>query len=93
MLQGVDKGFHSGPLHYINLKSDFASGQVVVGARPTLPVEDISLLLGNDLAGDKVLYIMNPIVSDEPSYEENELENTEICPACVATRSMRKKLD
>jgi hypothetical protein len=42
----------------------------------TLPVEGASLLLGNDLAGD--MAIMNPIVYDEPSYEDNELENTEV---------------
>jgi hypothetical protein len=47
------------------LKSDFVSGQVVVGVRPTLPFEDISLLFGIDLAGDKV--IMVPIMSEEPS--------------------------
>ena len=54
LLQGVDPGYHSVPLHHINLKSDFASGHVVVGVRPTLPVEDISLLFGIDMAGDKV---------------------------------------
>lgn len=58
----------------------------LVGVRPTLPVEGISLLLGNN----KV--IMEPIVSDEPSYEENELENTEVFSACVVTRAMSKKL-
>jgi hypothetical protein len=45
-------------------------GQIIVGVRPTLPVEDISLLFGIDLADDKV--IMDPIVSEQPSYEENE---------------------
>jgi hypothetical protein len=39
--QLVEPGFHGVPLHHINLKSDFVSGQVVVGVRPTLPVEDI----------------------------------------------------
>ena len=29
--QWVNTGFHSVPLHHINSKSDFASGQVVVG--------------------------------------------------------------
>ena len=43
----------------------------LVGVIPTLPVEGISLLLGNDLACDNV--IMEPIVSDEPSYEENRI--------------------
>ena len=69
LLQGVYPDFHSVPLHHINLKSDFVSGQVVVGLRPTLPVEDISLLFGIDMAGHKA--IMAPIVSEEPSYEEN----------------------
>ena len=65
LLQWVDPGFHSVPLHHINLKSDFVSGQDVVGIRPTLPVEDISLLFGIDMAGHKV--IMAPIISEEPS--------------------------
>jgi hypothetical protein len=54
LLQGVDPGFHSVALHRINLKSEFVSGQVVVGVRPTPPVEDMSLLFGIDMAGDKV---------------------------------------
>ena len=60
-------------MFHISLKSDFAYGQVVVGVRPTLPVQDISLLFGINVAGGKV--IMGPIISEEASYEENELEN------------------
>ena len=37
-----------------------------------LPVEDISLLFGINVAGDKA--IMAPIVSEEHSYEDNELK-------------------
>jgi hypothetical protein len=55
LLQGVDPGFHNVPLHHINLKSHFVSGQVVVGIRHTLPVEDISLLFGIDMA------VTNPV--------------------------------
>jgi hypothetical protein len=62
LLQGVDTCFHSVPLHHINLQSDFVSGQVVVGVRPTLPFEDISLLFGIDMVGDKI--IMVPIISE-----------------------------
>jgi hypothetical protein len=72
LLQGVDPGFHNVPLHHIKLKSHFVSGQVVVGVGPTLPVEDIALLFGIDMAGDK--FIMAPIISEDPSYEENELK-------------------
>jgi hypothetical protein len=40
--------------------------------RHTLPVEDISLLFGIDMAGHK--FSMAPIISEEPSYEENEFK-------------------
>ena len=66
LLQRVDPCFHSVPLHHINLKSDFASGQDLVGVRPTLPVEDMSLIFGIDMAGDKA--IMVPIIFEEPNY-------------------------
>ena len=61
LLHRVDPCFHSVQLHHIHLKSDFASGQDVVGVRPTLPVEDTSLIFG-----DKA--IMVPIISDKPNY-------------------------
>ena len=72
LLQGVDPGFHNVPLHHIKLKSNFVSRQVVVGVGPTLPVENIALLFVIDMAGDKV--IMAPIITEDPSYEENELK-------------------
>ena len=43
------------PLHKVNLVSDLATGSVVVGTRPTLPIKAVYLLLGNDLAGGKVV--------------------------------------
>ena len=55
---------------HVNLKSDFAYGQVLVGVRSTLPVHDMSSLFGIDVAGDKV--IMDPIISEEACYAENE---------------------
>ena len=55
LIQGVELGIVSVPLHSIHLKSDLVSGEVVVGLRPTLPIEGVSLILGNDLAGEKVI--------------------------------------
>ena len=66
LLQRVVPGLHSVPLHHINLKSDFVSGQVIGGVRPTLPFDDISLFFGIDMAGDKV--IMVPKICEEPRY-------------------------
>ena len=42
------------PLHLIGLHSDIVSGAVFVGLQPTLPVNGISMILGNDLAGNKL---------------------------------------
>jgi len=36
---------------------------------------------------------MDPIVSQEPSYEENELENTGVLPACAVNLAMNKPLE
>jgi hypothetical protein len=91
LLQGVDPGFHSVPLHHIKLKSNFVSGQVVVGVGHTLPVDDISLLFDIDMVGDKV--IMAPIISEDPSYEENELKKYSDFPACSVTLAMKKTLE
>jgi hypothetical protein len=45
---------------------NFVSGEVVVVIRPTLPFDDISLLFGIDMAGDKD--IMVPKICKKPSY-------------------------
>ena len=49
------------------------------------------MLFGIDLVGDKV--IMDPIISEEPGYEENELGNTGIFPAGAVALAMEKPLE
>ena len=48
----------------MSLASKLVSGPVKVGIKPSLPFKGISLLLGNDLAGDKV--VTDPILIDKP---------------------------
>ena len=50
----VELGFTCAHLHRVFLKSDLVSGPVTVRIWPTLPVEGVSLLLGNDLAGERL---------------------------------------
>ena len=50
LIQGLGLDVINVPLHQIFLKSELVSGPVIVGTRPTLPVDGISLILGNDLA-------------------------------------------
>ncbi|KAJ8049831.1 hypothetical protein HOLleu_02747 [Holothuria leucospilota] len=94
LIQGVECGFISVPLHKINLRSDLVSGSVIVGVRPTLPVKGVSLLLGNDLAGGKV--VANAILTDKPcdynNTEQLEKEFPNLFPACAVTRAMSQKL-
>ncbi|KAJ8033604.1 Proteoglycan 4 [Holothuria leucospilota] len=94
LIQGVECGFISVPLHKINLKSDLVSGSVIVGVRLTLPVKGVSLLLGNDLAGGKV--VANAILTDKPcdnnNTEQLEKEFPNLFPACAVTRAMSQKL-
>lgn len=76
------------PLHHINLKSGIVSTPVTVGAMTSLYVGGVQLLVGNDLAGDKV--VLNPLVTSTPSDEKVidpiEQEILDLCPACEVTQ-------
>ncbi|VDI22125.1 Hypothetical predicted protein [Mytilus galloprovincialis] len=90
LLQGVELGCIDVPLHRIYLKSDLITGPVIVGVRPNLPVEGVTLLLGNDLARNKV--VVEPIVTSEPVVSVKLPEDdAELYPACVVTRAMARK--
>ncbi len=56
LIKGLDSvDYSSIPLHNVHLASKLVSGPVKVGIKPSLPFKGINLLLGNDLAGDKVI--------------------------------------
>ena len=54
-----------------------------MGIRPTLPIQGIAFILGNNLAGGKVNLNPELQVIDEPEQLENG--HTDIYPACVVT--------
>ena len=54
LIQGVGLEVIRVPLHQIHLQTELISGSVVVGVRPSLPVKGVTLILGNDLAGNKI---------------------------------------
>ncbi len=94
LIKGVDSDdFVSVPLHNVHLWSSLVSGPVTVGVRSSLPFEGIQLLLGNDLAGGKV--VVNPVVTAKPCVDQSddplEKEVPDLYPACAVTRSMSKK--
>ena len=91
LLQGVELGAINVPLHTVYLHSDLVSGPVAVGLRPCLPVQGISLILGNDLAGDKV--VVNPQVLEIPCKDtkwEQGKQFEGLFPSYVVTRAMAK---
>ena len=66
---------------------------MAVSIRSSLPLKGIHLLLGNDLAGDKV--VVNPLLTNTPCVGQPpdpiEQEIPDLYPSCVATRAMAKK--
>ena len=50
LISGVEMGVLEVPLHEVNIKSSLINGNIVITMRPSLSVEGISLILGNDLA-------------------------------------------
>ena len=96
LISGVEMGVLEVPLHEVNIKSSLINGNIVIGMRPSLPVEaveEISLILGNDLAGEKVM--VDPRVVEKPRDDEETERLAEkfpgIFPASVVTRSMKAK--
>ena len=93
LIQDVNGGYKPVPLYNIELNSLLVSGAVTVGIVAELPMRGISLLLGNDLAGGKVL--PSPIVCDSPVEdsvtETLKKEIPRIFPSCVVTRAQAMK--
>ena len=93
LISGIEMGILEVPLHEVNIKSSLMNGNIVIGMRPSLPVEGISLILGNDLAGERVM--VDPRVVEKPRDDEKMERLAEkfpgMFPASVVTRSMKAK--
>ena len=68
LILGVEMGVLEVPLDEVNIKSSLINGNIVIGMRPSLLVEGISLILGNDLAGERVM--VDPRVVEKPRDDE-----------------------
>ena len=92
LIQGIECRFINVPLHNICLPSDLVTGLMAVGIRPFLPFLGVYLLLGNDLAGDKVvedpLLTSTPCVDQPPDPIEQEIPDLYL--SCAVTRAMTK---
>ncbi|XP_076032470.1 uncharacterized protein LOC143020191 [Oratosquilla oratoria] len=83
------------PICQVYSRSDVRTGYAQVGVVDKLPVEGVSLLIGNYLAGGTMLH--NAVISSCPSAENNtsqlEADIPGIFPACAVTRSMSRRVD
>ncbi|XP_067871212.1 uncharacterized protein [Heterodontus francisci] len=72
------------PLHRVHLECNLVSGPVTIGIVPSLPVDRVDLLLGNDLAGMKM--VASPVVKERPQEvrETGQWQETVPCsfPEC-----------
>ena len=94
LIKGGECGFINVPLHNTYLSTYLVTGLVAVGIRPSLAFKDVHLLLGNDLAGDKVVVdphlTSTPCCVDQPP-DSIEQEIPDLYPSCAVTRAMAKK--
>ena len=93
LISGVEMGVLEVPLHEVNIKSNLINGNIVTGMKPSVPAEGISLTLGNDLAGEKVMVDLR-VVEKPRDYKKTEKLAEKfpgIIPASVVTRSMKAK--
>ena len=95
-IRGVNsKDYRSIPLHNLKLQSDLVTGDVSLGVIESLPFDGLHLLLGNDLAGDKVT--VNPILTNKSclSQQPDPVEQVipDLYPSFAVTRAMKKRQD
>ena len=81
------------PLLEVNIKSSLINGNIVIGMRPSLPLEGISLILGNDLAGERLM--VDPRVVEKPRDDEKTERLAEkspsIFPSCLCGNNEGKE--
>lgn len=90
LIRGIGLNVLSVPLHKMILSSELVNGEVVVGLRPSLPVEGVDMIMGNNLAGGKVWpdNFSPSVVSSSPlsGPDESNKNFPEVFTACAVTR-------
>uniref|UniRef100_A0A7N8YKI4 Gypsy retrotransposon integrase-like protein 1 n=2 Tax=Mastacembelus armatus TaxID=205130 RepID=A0A7N8YKI4_9TELE len=87
ILRGIELGYTPKPIHTIYIKSKLVTGYFPIAVSDELPIEGVALLLGNDIAGGKVLPSLE--VVDVPITPEMYNESAPF-PVCAVTRSQAR---
>lgn len=92
LICGIGLNTLSVPLHRVTLTCDLVQGDVELGVRPVLPVDGVTLILGNNLAGGRVWVNETPslVVTDMPSFSGPDVsaqQDPKVFVACAVTHS------
>uniref|UniRef100_A0A3B1K8B9 Gypsy retrotransposon integrase-like protein 1 n=1 Tax=Astyanax mexicanus TaxID=7994 RepID=A0A3B1K8B9_ASTMX len=91
LCQGIDMSYMKVPLHEVYLKSDLVSGHFKVGVCSALPVKGVQLILGNDIAGGRVVPVPEVIDKPSPNGSVEHCSAIENLPMCAVTRAQSQK--
>lgn len=94
VVQGIEMGFVPVPLHRVWVTSDLVSGCFDVAVRPSLPVQGVDFIMGNDIAGGKVMPVMhvtNTPIDSHPDALAECFPNV-FAVSVVTMRAQAKKL-
>ena len=81
--------YPSAPLHQVYFSSGHVNGPVTVGITSSLPIDGIDFLLGNDLAGGKV--VADSLVTEMSCICQQLDPVPNLDPPCVVTRAGKKQ--
>ena len=103
LMRGMGMTIIPVPVHKMELACGLVTGEVAVGVRPALPVEGIDMILGNDLAGNRVWADVPPpyVITQVPVLpplqtdvlESVDLPEVGLFPVCAVTRAMGRGKD
>lgn len=91
-MTGMEMGLIPLPCHKLELDCDLVQGVVTVGLCPALPIDEVHMILGNDLAGGVVwASVPSPVVVSQPVgcewLDESDLMFPDVFPVCTVTRT------
>ena len=90
LVQGVELGVVKVSVHRVFLKHNLVTGFVTMGVRPTLLLQGVEFILGNDLAGSRVDLQPELQLINDPEESEQGLsvvDSVTMFPSCVVTRA------
>jgi hypothetical protein len=91
VLRGIEMGYRPRPVHRVHIQTKLVTGFFPIAVCHALPIEGVTLLMGNDIAGGKVVPARE--VVDLPCRTEIDLAPAPsgLFPTCVKTRAEAKK--